>query len=84
MDLETRTTAKRLATLLCSIGTIVGYSYLIGGTGGYLLGRGRPFIAAAGFVAGSILAFVAIKIWRSYLQDVALLNEKERLAKEDD
>lgn len=77
MNLETRATVKRLATMLCSMGTIVSYSYLIGGTGGYLFGKGRPWTAACGFVAGTILALIAIKIWRSYLVDVNLLNEQE-------
>lgn len=77
MNLETRATAKRIATLLCSAGTIVGYAYLIGGAGGYLFGKGKPLHAALGFVVGSILAVVAIKIWRSYLIDVEELNRRD-------
>lgn len=77
MKLENRATAKRIATLLCSIGTIVCYGYLLAGTGGYLLGRGRPLIAALGFFSGTILALIAIKIWRSYLADLKILEELE-------
>lgn len=77
MTLQSRAVLKRIATMLCSMGTIVSYGYLIGGAGGYLMGRGRPFVALTGFVVGSLLAFVAIKIWRSYLEDVDALNETE-------
>ena len=74
MTLENRAVAKRLTCLLCSIGTIGGYSYLIGGVGGYLFGHGRPFVALAGFIVGTTLAFVAIQSWRSYLKDVDALD----------
>lgn len=82
MNLDTRVTLKRISTLLCSIGTIVCYGYLLGGTGGYLVGRGRPLVALAGFASGSLLAFLAIKIWRSYLSDLERLEELERKAAE--
>ncbi len=78
MTLETRATTKRLATLLCSIGTIVCYSYLLGGVGGYLFGRGRPVTATLGFVSGTILACLAMLLWKSYLADVDRLAERER------
>lgn len=78
MSLETRATLKRFSTMLCSIGTIVAYSYLLGGAGGYLFGRGRPVIAALGFVTGTALAGIALRIWKSYLEDVALLEEQEK------
>ncbi len=74
MTLENRAVAKRLTCLLCSIGTIGAFSYLIGGVGGYLFGKGRPFVALTGFVVGTILAFVAIRSWRSYLKDVDALT----------
>ncbi|MDR3354119.1 MAG: hypothetical protein LBO21_03710 [Synergistaceae bacterium] len=76
MNLETRITLKRITTLLCSIGTLVGYGYLIGGFGGYLFGRGRPMTAVVGFLAGSALAYAAISMWRSYLDDLSLLDER--------
>lgn len=83
MTLQNRVVLKRIATLLCSMGTIVSYSYLIGGMGGYLMGRGRPFVALTGFVVGSLLAFIAIKIWRSYLEDVNELNETDHYKPEE-
>ena len=82
MKLENRATMKRIATLLCSIGTIVCYGYLLAGTGGYLLGRGRPLIAVLGFLSGTILAFIAVKIWRSYLADIDLLWGHEKNPKD--
>lgn len=81
-NLEKRATWKRLGTLLCSIGTVVSYGYLIGGTGGYLMGRGRPLVAAAGLIGGTLLAWAAIKLWRSYLTDVSELNERDKKREE--
>lgn len=75
MTLQNRATLKRFATMMCSIGTIVSYSYLIGGVGGYMFGKGRPFTAAVGFVVGTVLALIALKIWRSYMADVEALNK---------
>lgn len=77
MDIAHRATLKRLCTLICSIGTIVCYGYLLGGTGGYLFGQGRPLTALAGFVGGTLLAVVALRVWKSYLGDVQVLNERE-------
>ena len=78
MTLETRVTTKRLATLLCSIRTIVCYSYLLEGVGGYLFGRGRPVTATLGFVSGTILACLAMLLWKSYLADVDRLAERKK------
>lgn len=77
MNIETRATLKRMATMFCSIGTLAGYSYLIGGVGGYLFDKGRPLLAAAGFIAGTLLALIALRFWKSYLVDVEILNEKD-------
>jgi hypothetical protein len=74
MNIETRATAKRIMTLLSSIGTIACYGYALGCVGGYLAGQGRPFAAAAGIISGSLLAFAAIKIWRSYIADLELIQ----------
>jgi hypothetical protein len=74
MTLENRAVVKRLTCLLCSMGTLGCYSYLIGGVGGYLFGRGRPFTALTGFVCGTLLAFAAIKSWRCYLKDIDELD----------
>ena len=78
MNIENRATTKRIITLLCSMGTIVCYGYLIGGVGGYLFGKGRPILALCGFLSGTILAGIALRIWKSYLVDVELLNEADR------
>lgn len=78
MKLEKRATVKRLGTMLCSIGTIVCYGYMIGGVGGYMFDRGRPLVSAAGLAAGSALAWAAIKLWKSYLVDADKLNEADR------
>lgn len=77
-ELEKRATGKRLGTTLCSIGTIVCYGYMIGGMGGYLFDKGRPFVAVAGFLGGSVLAWIAMKLWRGYLVDAAELNERDK------
>ncbi|MDR3332077.1 MAG: hypothetical protein LBT08_05555 [Synergistaceae bacterium] len=77
MKLETRATIKRLATLFCSVGTVICYGYLIGGVGGYLAGKGRPVTAALGFFAGSALAAIAIKLWKSYMKDLEDLDGEE-------
>jgi hypothetical protein len=84
MMLENRAVAKRLTCLLCSIGTIGCYSYLIGGVGGYLFGRGRPFVALAGFVCGTLLALAAIKSWRGYLKDLDAIDALDKPAAQDD
>lgn len=80
MNVENRATIKRIITLLCSMGTIVCYGYLIGGVGGYLFGKGRPLIALLGFLSGTILAGIALKIWKSYLNDVDILNRAEGIS----
>ena len=84
MNIEKRATIKRIVTLLCSMGTIVCYGYLVGGVGGYLFGAGRPGVALFGFLSGTVLAGIALKIWKSYLTDVDLLNELEQTAKSHD
>ena len=76
MNIEKRATLKRIVTLICSMGTIVCYGYLIGGVGGYLFGQGRPVMALCGFASGTLLAGIALKIWKSYLADVDLLNDE--------
>lgn len=82
MTRENRAVMKRLACLLCSLGTLVCYSYLVGGVGGYLVGQGRPLEAAAGFVSGTALALAAVALWRSYLGDIAMLAEARDEAEE--
>jgi hypothetical protein len=78
MNIENRATAKRIATLVCSVSVIILYGYAIGGAGSYLAGDGHPWPIAWGLVGGSVLVFAAFKIWRSYLEDVVILNEREK------
>ncbi|MDR1471112.1 MAG: hypothetical protein LBS75_01175 [Synergistaceae bacterium] len=78
MNLDTRATAKRLLTLMASMGAITCYGYALGGVGGYLVGQGRPFAAAAGVVSGSVLALAAVLIWKGYLSDLELLSQTTR------
>ncbi|MDR3279688.1 MAG: hypothetical protein LBT23_04170 [Synergistaceae bacterium] len=70
MNVETSITVKRIATLICSMTVIVFFGYALGGVGGYLMGRGQPRTIAWGLAGGSLLAYMAIRIWRSYLKDV--------------
>lgn len=81
---ERSAVVKRLLCTLCSLGTLGGYGCLIGGVGGYLFGRGRPLFALGGFIAGSMLAWAAIRLWQSYLKDIEILSQRERESCEDD
>jgi hypothetical protein len=78
MDVETRITLKRLATLICSMTVIVCLGYAIGGTGGYLVGQGRPLVILFGILGGIAFTYLSLLIWKSYLKDVDSLNERER------
>lgn len=62
---------KRLLVLFLSIGTIVAFGYALGGMGGYLYGKGRPLVVAAGLVCGCVSACAALRIWKTYLEDIA-------------
>ncbi|MDR1965428.1 MAG: hypothetical protein LBQ36_01850, partial [Synergistaceae bacterium] len=68
---EARITAKRIATLVCSMAVIVFYGYALGGAGGYLFGRGRPKVIALGLAGGACLTYIALALWKSYLSDVS-------------
>lgn len=61
---------KRMLILYLSLGTIIAYGYALGGAGGYLFGKGRPFVAAGGLVCGTLCAWAALRLWRSYLNDI--------------
>ncbi len=62
---------KRLLVLFLSIGTIVAFGYALGGMGGYLYGKGRPLVVAAGLIGGCVSACAALRLWKSYLEDIA-------------
>lgn len=61
---------KRLAVLLLSIGTLVLYGHAIAGLGGYLWGKGRPFMIAYGLVGGTATAIAALFVWKLYLKEL--------------
>ncbi len=71
---------RRISVLCLSIGTIVAYGYALGGLGGYMFGRGRPLLVAAGLIGGTLCAWLALHIWRVYLDEIAAEDaEIERL-----
>lgn len=65
---------KRIAVLILSFGSIIGYGYALGGLGGYLVGQGRPWVIAAGLAGGTVAAGAALAVWRKYLDEL----ERER------
>lgn len=82
MSIENKSALLRFSCLLCSLGTLWCYSYLVGGTAGYLFGEGRPVAAALGFVGGTILAFVALKLWSAYLKTLKAISEEKEKTRE--
>lgn len=61
---------KRLIVLLLSISTIVAYGYALGGLGSYAMGVPKPVPIAAGLTSGTIFAAAALKLWKSYLDEL--------------
>ena len=61
---------KRISVLFLSFITMVAYGYALGGLFGYSYGHGRPLVIAAGLAGGTLSAWLAFKIWRSYLNDI--------------
>jgi hypothetical protein len=61
---------KRLLVLFLSFGTIIAFGYALGGLGGYMFGEGKPLVIAAGLSGGALSGFMALRIWRSYLDDI--------------
>lgn len=76
---------KRLIVLCLSFGAIIGYGYALGGLGGYLMGKGKPLIIAAGLIGGTICVVVALKLWRVYLDELSEQEwERDPLSFDDD
>ncbi len=73
---------KRLSVLFLSFATIICYGYALGGLGSYALGVPKPVPTAAGLVCGTLCAFLAIKIWRRYIEEIEE-EQRAREAKED-
>ena len=69
---------KRLIVLILSISTIVAYGYALGGLGSYAMGVPKPVPIAAGLLCGTVFVVAALKLWKSYLEEL----ERERKALE--
>lgn len=69
---------KRLLVLFLSFGTIIAFGYALGGLGGYIFGQGKPLTIAAGLIGGIISALLALKIWKSYLDDLEREDKETR------
>ncbi|MEG1641694.1 MAG: hypothetical protein RR272_01145 [Synergistaceae bacterium] len=65
---------KRIAVLMLSFATLISFGKAIKGLGGYLINQGNPLLIATGLTSGIVFACLAIKIWKSYLNDI----EKEK------
>lgn len=61
---------KRILVLVLSFAALLGYGYALGGLGAYMMGRGRPFVIAAGLTGGTFCVWLALKLWRGYLDDI--------------
>lgn len=71
----------RILVLCLSFSTMICYGYALGGLGGYLFGRGKPLVIAAGLVGGTLCALMALRIWKRCLDEIAKdTAELERLA----
>jgi len=75
---------KRLLVLILSFGTIIAFGYALGGLGGYMFDQGKPLVIAAGLIGGVVSAILALKIWRTYLNDIDRENEEAKLWAEND
>ncbi len=75
---------KRLLVLFLSFGTIIAFGYAPGGLGGYMFDQGKPKVIAAGLIGGIVSAYIALKVWRTYLDDIDRENEDARLQNEND
>ena len=75
---------KRLLVLILSFRTIIAFGYALGGLGGYMFDQGKPLVIAAGLIGGVVSAILALKIWRTYLNDIDRENEEAKLRAEND
>ena len=72
-----RATLKRIATLLCAVAVLIFFGHAIGGAGGYLAGRGRPFVILWGVSGAVVFTWLSFFIWKSYLRDIGVLEERD-------
>lgn len=68
---------KRLLVLFLSFGTIIAFGYALGGLGGYAFGRGKPLVIIVGLAAGILSGFLAMRIWKTYLDDIHAENPRD-------
>lgn len=61
---------KRILVLCLSFAAIIGFGYALGGLGGYMFGEGKPLVIAAGLAGGVFCALLALRVWRTYLDDI--------------
>lgn len=60
---------KRIVVLILSISTITCYGYALGGLGAHVMGGEGLYVAAAGLIGGTFCAWLALKLWRQYLDE---------------
>lgn len=70
--------------LFLSFGTIIAFGYALGGLGGYIFDRGKPLVIAAGLGGGIVLAILALKVWRVYLDDLEKEDNETGLKTENE
>ena len=73
--------------ILC-FGAIIAFGYALGGLGSYMMGIKKPLVIAVGLVSGVAASYLALRVWRSYLdeiaaEDAALEAEKENEEESD-
>lgn len=71
---------KRLVVLILSFSTIICYGYALGGLGARIMGRGDLYVIPAGFIGGTLCAWLALRLWRQFLDE---LDEEASLAAGD-
>ncbi len=69
---------KRLIVLCLSFATIIAFGYALGGLGSWAMGHPKPVPIVAGFVGGCFCAWLALKIWKIYLNEIEEENRIER------
>lgn len=63
--------------LILSFATIVGYGYALGGLGSYAVGVPKPWPIALGLSGGTLSALAALRIWKTYLEDIEREKQSE-------
>jgi len=63
--------SKRLLVLILSFAAIICYGYFVGGLGAYAAGYPRPRAVFGGLAGGTACVWLALKIWRLYLDELS-------------